>query len=269
MDPAEFDRLIARARNPRLIPGIYNYCDGRCPRCAFTRRCLTFLDNEALKATGPDDDRSLADAVGGSMQQAIDMAAEAAYRDEIDLPAIGGAQRDARDDPRFDSERHRGDPTAINAREYGRLAWRIAKAVAPLVVARGDPRVIEAVETIDWFSSLISAKVYRAICGLEERWELEEEVQTDYNGSAKIALVGIEESRRAWGVLMEQGKATADGVPAQAVKMLDALEAAIRGRFPRVMAFVRPGFDEPDVAAGAPATRPPWERRPRRDGGGT
>ena len=47
---------------------------------------------------------------------------------------------------------------------------------------------------------------------------------------------------------MEEGKATADGVPAQAVKMLDGLELAIRERFPRVMDFVRPGFDEPDVA---------------------
>jgi hypothetical protein len=43
---------------------------------------------------------------------------------------------------------------------------------------------------------------------------------------------------------MEAGKAAADGVPAQAVVMLDALDAAVRSRFPDAMAFVRPGFDE-------------------------
>ena len=43
---------------------------------------------------------------------------------------------------------------------------------------------------------------------------------------------------------MEAGKATADGVPAQAVKMLDALDRDVRARFPRAMEFVRPGFDE-------------------------
>jgi hypothetical protein len=68
-------------------------------------------------------------------------------------------------------------------------------------------------------------------------------VQTDFNGSAKIALIGIGESRRAWSVLMEEGRATADGVPAQAVRMLEALDAEVRERFPRVMEFVRPGFD--------------------------
>ena len=64
-----------------------------------------------------------------------------------------------------------------------------------------------------------------------------------------MALLWIAESRRAWGVLMEAGKATADGVPAQAVAMLDALDAAVRTRFPHAMAFVRPGFDEPPGAA--------------------
>jgi hypothetical protein len=62
---------------------------------------------------------------------------------------------------------------------------------------------------------------------------------------------------------MEKGKATADGVPAHAVKMLDELEAAIRERLPRVMDFVRPGFDEPDIAAGALTRRAPFELRPR------
>ena len=47
---------------------------------------------------------------------------------------------------------------------------------------------------------------------------------------------------------MEAGRATADGVPAHAVRTLDELEAAVRERFPRVMEFIRPGFDE---AAGA------------------
>jgi hypothetical protein len=48
---------------------------------------------------------------------------------------------------------------------------------------------------------------------------------------------------------MEAGKATADGVPAQAVAMLDALDAAVRRRFPHAMAFVRPGFDDAPIDA--------------------
>ncbi len=260
MDAAEFDRLVARARNPRLIPGIYNYCDGRCPKCPFTQRCLTFLDTEELKASG-DDSRSWPDVVGDSLQRTLEMLAEAARRDGIDLDALP----DVTEEPAVeaDLERHRQDPLAVRARAYGQLAWRIGRAIAPIVAARDDAPLTEAVETIEWFSSMISAKLYRAICGRAEGWEGQDEPQTDFNGSAKIALIGIGESRRAWGVLMEVGRATADGVPAQAVRMLEALEADVRERFPRVMDFVRPGFDEPEIAAGAPASLGPGDQRAR------
>lgn len=242
MDAAEFDRLVARARDPRLIAGIYNYCDGRCPRCPFTQRCLTFLDSEEMKAAGGG--QALADAVGDSLQRTLEMLVEAARRDGVDLDAIDGEAPDA---ATVDAtlERHRQDPLAVRAREYGRLAWRIGRAVAPLAAARDDAALAEAVETIEWFSSMISAKLYRAICGEAEGWEGRDQAQTDFNGSAKVALLGIAESRRAWTVLMEAGRAAADGVPAQAVRMLEALDATVRERFPRVTEFVRPGFDEP------------------------
>jgi hypothetical protein len=141
-------------------------------------------------------------------------------------------------------DRHRQDPLAVRARTYGQLAWRVARAIAPIAAGREDAALVDAVETIEWFSSMISAKLYRAICGHAEGWERQDQAQTDFNGSAKIALIGIGESRRAWGVLMEAGRATADGVPAQAVIMLEALDAGVRERFPRVMEFLRPGFDD-------------------------
>lgn len=243
MDAAEFDRLVARARNPRLIPGVYNYCDGRCPRCPFTERCLTYLDNQELKVAGGDG-RSPADTAGDSLQRTMEMLAEVARREGVDLHAPADeAKESAADD---DLGRHRQDPLAVRAREYGHLAWRIGRAIAPIAAVRGDAPLAEAVETIEWFSSVVSSKLYRAICGQAEGWEGPDEIQTDFNGSAKIALVGIDESRRAWAVLMEAGRATADGVPAQAIRILAELEAGVRDRFPRVMEFVRPGFDEPE-----------------------
>jgi len=241
MDAAEFERLIARARDPRLIAGIYNFCDGRCPRCPFTERCLTYLDTQELKAERGEA-RSLADTLGDSLQRTLAILAEAARRDGVDLDAPEDeAQACATE---RDLERHRADPLVVRAREYGRLAWRIGRAIAPLAAARDDAALVEAVETIEWFASLISSKLYRAVCGQAEGWERPEDVQSDFNGSAKVALLGIADSRRAWTVLMEAGRATADGVPAQAVRILEELDAAVRARFPLVMAFVRPGFDE-------------------------
>jgi hypothetical protein len=246
MDATEFDRLVTRAQDPRLIPGIYNYCDGRCPRCPFTERCLTYMDNQELQPAGGDD-RSLAETLSDSLQRTLEMLAEVARREGVDLNALAEEAKESAADEEF--ERHRQDPIAVRAREYGHLAWRIGRAIAPIAAARDDEPLVDAVATIEWFSSMISAKLYRAICGHAEIWEGPDEVQTDFNGSAKIALVGIGESRRAWAVLMAAGRATANGVPAQAVRILDELDAAVRERFPRATAFVRPGFDEPDVAA--------------------
>ena len=263
MRPSDFDRLIARAQNPRLIPGIYNYCDSRCHRCPFSERCLTYVESRELEARGDDRaDSTIVEMVGASLQRTIEVITDVAKRRGIDLEPLDDLERgrsiDANPDP------HRQDPLVVQAHEYGHLAWWITNALAPVVEARGDPIVIDAVETIGWFSSLISAKIYRAVCGQADRAVADEDIQTDHDGSAKVALIGIAESRAAWAVLMEHGKATADGVPAQAVRLLDALDAAVRTRFPLALAFVRPGLDEPDIAAGAQATLPPFARRPRR-----
>jgi len=259
MDPSEFDRLIARARDPRLVPGIYNYCDGRCPRCAFTRRCLVFLEH-ADAEPGRGSGGSIAADVTASLERTIAMLTEIARREGLDLSAGAAGQND--DDNAFLRLDHQDDPLVQRARDYSTIAWRVSRAVAPLVAARGERDTIEAVETIEWFSTRVAAKIYRAVCGEADGAPTDADVQTDYDGSAKAALLGIAESRNAWRALMDAGKATADGIPARAVHMLDELDAALRARFPRAEAFVRPGFDEPAVAAGAPATLPPWARRP-------
>jgi hypothetical protein len=245
MDSREFDRLIARASDPRLIPGIYNYCDGRCPRCPFTTRCLMYLDTQELNPEGAG--ASLADAIRAQLRRTIGMVAGIARREQVDEASLAGEPAVAAS--RSDFDQHRRDPLIVRAEDYTRLAWRVSRALAPVVSARGEPSVIDAVATIEWFALRVSSKIFRAVVGRIERWEPGDEVQTDCNGSAKAALLSIAESRDAWGVLMEAGKATADGVPAQAVAMLDALDAAVRARFPRAMAFVRPGFDEAAIEA--------------------
>ena len=34
------EELLKRAKDPKYISGIYNYCDRWCERCQFTSRCL-------------------------------------------------------------------------------------------------------------------------------------------------------------------------------------------------------------------------------------
>jgi hypothetical protein len=253
MDAADFDRLLARTRDPRLIPGIYNYCDGRCARCPFTERCLTFRDSQDAAPADADRDAakpSLTEMVGASLQRTVDVLMEAGRRLGIDLAARSPEEEAAAEAIAAAFEAHHDDPLVLRAGEYGALAWRIARALQPIVAVRDDPVVVEAVDTIEWFAALIGSKLYRAVVGQAAGWTGDAAGQADHDGSAKVALIGIAESLGAWRVLMDRGKATADGVPARAVQMLEELDALARERFPRATAFVRPGFDEPEIAAG-------------------
>src|SRR5205823_9439293 len=143
-----------------------------------------------------------------SVQRTLDMLAERAQREGIDLTSWHADEPDEKKTEPAPA-RHYDDPIVAQSRAYTHLVWRIVKALAPVVVARGDPLVIDAVETIEWFSMLISSKIFRAVAGRAEMPPNEDdEGQPDYDGSAKVALIGIVESRDAWRVLMEEGKAT-------------------------------------------------------------
>src|SRR4030095_12034250 len=86
MDSRAFDRLIARASDPRLIPGVYNYCDSRCSRCPFTTRCLIYLENETFNSA--DAGASLAETVRASLRQTSEIVAGIAPREAVDVAAL-------------------------------------------------------------------------------------------------------------------------------------------------------------------------------------
>jgi len=104
----------------------------------------------------------------------------------------------------------------------------------------------EALEVIGWFHFLIGAKVNRALTA----WPDENPclVASDADGSAKVALIGIDRSHAAWLDLVEHGVIPASDAQlfiADLVWLGDALERVRPG----ARQFVRPGFDEPDAVA--------------------
>ena len=74
--------------------------------------------------------------------------------------------------------------------------------------------------------------------------------RSDANGSAKVALIGIDRSLAAWRVLQQWCADT--NTPGVVVDTLTELRAGIEGEFPRARAFKRPGFDRGRVVAGRP-----------------
>jgi hypothetical protein len=133
-------------------------------------------------------------------------------------------------------------PIDARAKEYATRThgWLTANEGRP-AVAQGNAR-----DVIAWFHTMIAAKINRALT----TWpgEDSEDASFDRDGSAKVALLGIDESHAAWLELAGHGvvgRHKADAFIADLVWLGEALERA----WPNARAFIRPAFDEPDAVA--------------------
>jgi hypothetical protein len=113
--------------------------------------------------------------------------------------------------------------------------------------ANSDVR--DALAIVQWDLLLIGAKLHRALDGRDRRrtdpedaddWD-DDPIQTDWNGSAKVALLSIARSQDAWRTLQHAVPGGTTGVVADT---LARLRTAADREFPDAMRFKRPGFDE-------------------------
>jgi hypothetical protein len=98
---------------------------------------------------------------------------------------------------------------------------------------------------IDWYLHFIHVKFMRAIMGKmeDDGWEEENGYQKDSDGSAKIALIGIDRSIEAWTTLLQLVPTLEDNI----ITLLALLQKSKRiaeAAFPNARNFIRPGFDE-------------------------
>jgi hypothetical protein len=73
--------------------------------------------------------------------------------------------------------------------------------------------------------------------------QLREMDEQDRNGSAKVALIGIDHSLAAWGALGESLASDSETILDMLVQ-LARLGRAVESEFPKARSFKRPGFDE-------------------------
>jgi len=233
------------------IEGIFNYCNRRCELCAFTERCGLFRDLRAYEQRHPD--RGPLEQVHDNFQECFRLLEQWCKREGIDFEAL---QREAQSEEaeaqmkRAESEVH-GDPLQKLATAYTLAASKLVDGLsAARTLRRWPPDVDAAVETIGWYAGMIGAKVHRALHGFADRSEepgdaVEDVVQNDWNGTAKVARLIVGESKDAWRIVMQGGNAPEDSPLKELVDLLDRIDVALEERFPRAMDFLRPGFDEP------------------------
>jgi hypothetical protein len=232
----------------RYIDFISAYCDRWCERCAFTERCSNFAVSSAIAMCDGNHVAALELALGPPrvpdrepQKKVEDRMADAFAGVDLSAKELEEIGREI-DDRRNRVRRH---PLAEASLDYAVAAHRWLTAHAD-GAAHTDVAVREAIQVIGWDCHLIHAKIVRALNGRDEypRGAPFETgaVQSDWNGSAKVALICLQRSEPAWRLV---AAAASDDAGATVVSTsLVGLRQELSREFPRAAEFRRPGFDD-------------------------
>ena len=161
-----FKDAAAEAPDPRLIPGIYNYCHTRCDECAFTDRCLTFRHMREDETRHPD--RNTLEHVHANLAHTGDLVKTWCESAGIDFDAL---REDARSEETASACARleavvESDPIHQLAFTYTKAAFNLVSSLDALApFHEWPPAVREALTTIGWYAGMVSAKVDRALHG--------------------------------------------------------------------------------------------------------
>jgi hypothetical protein len=246
------------------IAGIHNYCDRWCERCSFGSRCAVYESENATSGDEKDrTNKAFWDRLAVNFAKARTLIEEAAKKSGVDLTEVSKEveEIEAKDD--LYERQSRNHPIGKLSLEYSQASAEWLKSQPGMIgkleelrdgLTMGIESVTEAkstmatikdcVEVIQWYMTFIHTKMMRALSGKAESdgWEEENGFQCDYDGSAKIALIGIERSLQAWIKLYDILPDQEDHF-LKVLAMLEKLKSMALHEFPKAMDFKRPGFD--------------------------
>ncbi|MDO9577473.1 MAG: hypothetical protein Q7J16_06270 [Candidatus Cloacimonadales bacterium] len=232
------------AKNPNFIPGIYNYCNRWCERCSFTSQCANYAIGEDRFGDLKNTDLNNAqfwERLAGVLSETMEMVREKAQEFGIDLDNLTEAEKV----PDFeDMESHFLVQLCL---KYEKLSteWFKESVYVDLETAEFiESKQIElkdATEVIRWYQYLIEVKFRRALLTFTE--EDEEFTLIDRNGSAKVALIGIDRSLAAWNVILNVIKDQAKSI-LEIVALLRRIKKIAEKQLPDARSFIRTGLDE-------------------------
>lgn len=257
------DGIKKLAKDLRYIPGSYNYCDRWCERCRFTSRCLncTLVEEQFGDLEKVDElNEAFWEKFSEMLHNTLTMIKEMAKEQGIDLDSIGMEKEYKNEDTnKENSLAHLISHTSknyaksvdqwFNSNEYSFFEKEEKMNRIRIISLQNNPTkeaigINDATEIIRWYQWQIHVKLKRAIqsASTEESPDLDE-FPKDSDGSAKVALIGIDRSMSAWKVLLtafpEQEKQILNFVA-----MLEHIKNRVETQFPHARDFIRPGFDE-------------------------
>ena len=252
------------AQNPNFIPGIFNYCDRWCERCAFTGRCLQYaMEQEARKQGGKAPKghdtfwKNLEASLALTKDLLIDLAREHGVRlDEYELTGLGQLtpkkRRSSGQHPlakaagaysNMVDEWFKEGEAALREKEEEILAQ---EKLGVSAVKEEIASLTDVVEVLRWYQYQIQVKLLRGLEGKSEQQE-RSDLPNDADGSVKVALIAMDRSIAAWMRMRDFFPARADSILTLLIH-LDRLRRATEKEFPNARTFVRPGFDTEDLS---------------------
>jgi len=261
-------RLTRLANDPKLIRGIYNYCDRWCERCPQTAHCLVFKTEQVRNRKRGE--RAAARDLGNqefweALEEDFALALHMIRRDakergiDLDSPEVMAS---AKVEERQRRRRAAREGSALHraATAYWKSATTLLDRLpdelramedalnTQLRLGTGEPHgtaaeLNDALEVVHWYLYFIDVKLQRAV---SSRIDLakggDDGFPSDADGSAKVALVAIDRSLGAWARLRRQLDGSAN-VILNLLVGLERLRRSVEMEFPDARAFRRPGFD--------------------------
>ena len=229
------------------IDFISAYCDRWCERCAFTDRCSSYAVQVALQMCDGNFEEAVELAVGAPPPRT---AAEAKRREAFgaeiaSIPEPTPQEMRQMGQDREAQEERIEETSLTTASERALLlSRRWLDDRAALLEPTAMPPLTEALDVARWDCFFIHVKLHRAQSGADDARRAGglRRIQTDWNGSAKVALISIVRSIAAWEAI---AGATEDPEAAQVAAELRALQREAEAAFPNAWKFHRPGFDGP------------------------
>lgn len=255
------DEFINKVNNPNHIPGIYNYCDRWCERCNFTSKCANFSvsDSQFSKENMDMENEKFWDKIGEIFQITLEIIQEKVEEMGVDLNDIDDVEYEETRKKR--EEIAKENECALLSKDYyisvekwfdntkvvfdeKEREWKLNQKIG--LAVEDNKEINDIIEIISWYQYQIHVKIVRALkseINEADDPELWKEFPKDSEGSAKIALIGIDRSIASWGKMLQHFPVLEDKLLAILVN-LQKLQRFTEKEFPLARAFKRVGFDD-------------------------
>lgn len=267
MSKKELKKLVEAG----FIPGIYNFCDRWCEKCPQQANCLSYVMGkkmeeklggtleESLNAKNENIWTYLKNIFDSTYEILHDLAEERGIEME-DIYASEDVDKGLWADEYNHALQEEENSDFLVATSdiikicliYESLSEDTLETVFGLLDEKDweadsleEKETGEALDRVNWYLDIIQAKVRRALLGYQQCSQaLDPKLgEEDYNGSAKVALIGIECSVKSWEILKKYCP-TLEKEISHILVVLEQLNRDIEQRFPGAKGFLRPGFDK-------------------------